>query len=104
MYLTVDKYQKDTTEGGDSERREFSWTFLDGVKRGLIGFNTQLKMDGKAPYFCLPGTPALTRQQAEDIMLRWVKDYPEYRTAPIDLTLLRGLVNTFPCKKTRPAS
>jgi hypothetical protein len=105
VYMTVDQYQKDisgddTSNPGEGEYfRTLSQMFLDGVKQGLIGYAVQQKVDGITPYFCLPGKLALTREQAEDIMLRWVKDHPSYSKAPIDLALLEGLENTFPCKR-----
>jgi hypothetical protein len=72
--------------------------YLSGISSGLQYYNAYLVSKNQPPAFCLPGKLALTDEQAEDIMLRWVDESPKYRnTLPIALSLQSGLTETFPC-------
>jgi hypothetical protein len=81
----------------------------DGTERILMEFYLKGLVDALVLYnsgatdklFCVPGKLALTAEQADDILLGWVKR--QTKTIPADLpimiALLGGLEDTFPCAK-----
>jgi hypothetical protein len=74
--------------------------YLNGVKEGLLAFNTKIESDGKDPYFCLPNKLALTTDKAEDIMLRTANKRRLRDDTPVASVLLYGLIDTFPCRRS----
>jgi hypothetical protein len=88
---------KDYKSPKNEAEKAFSQLYLDGIKEGLITFNSQLTNEGRQPLFCLPGKLALTIEQAEEIMLRDAKKVPNPDQYPISIILLHGLKDTFPC-------
>ena len=91
---------KDYQSAKNEDEKAVAKLWLDGVKEGLITFNSQLELEGRQPLFCLPGKLALTVEQAEDIMMRDA-DIARKVTDPgrflISTILLYGLKDTFPC-------
>jgi hypothetical protein len=90
---------KQYTDETDKQFRVFNRMYLDGVKEGLIAFNSALVADGKSPLFCLPPKLALTVEQADNIMMREAKVFTDPDNFPISILLLNGLEATFPCNK-----
>ena len=80
--------------------RSFNQLYLDGVRSGLISYNSWIKSLGGQPAFCLPENSAVTTDQAEDIMLRSANKRAAKGDMLIALLLLSGLQDTFPCEKT----
>jgi hypothetical protein len=81
------------------EFREYNKLFFDGVTSGFRWYNSGLQADGKQPLFCLPSHFEIKFEQAEDIMMGWVKRHPQfYDNSYISGALLAGLIEIFPCK------
>lgn len=80
--------------------RNFNQLYLDGVRSGLIAYNSWIKRLGGQPAFCMPGNLAMTTDQTEDIMLRSADKRAAKGDMLIALLLLSGLQDTFPCEKT----
>jgi hypothetical protein len=81
----------------DEKQRILNAMYLDGLKDGLIAFNIVLGRTGAKPLFCLPPTLALTPDQADDILMREVKNHPYPDDMIVSIVLLAGLRKTFPC-------
>jgi len=92
--VRLGKYRHPATESD----RLMNKLYLSGVVGGLMGYVTVAKRE---KLFCLPPSLALNAEQAEEIMLRWAKKFPDAKTneMPISLPLLWGLRETFPCNK-----
>ncbi len=88
---------KNYTEPTDEAQHILNAVYLDGLKDGLIIFNTALARSGAAPLFCLPPKMALTPDQADDVLMREAKSNPTPDDMPIGIVLLAGLRKTFPC-------
>jgi len=88
---------KNYTTPEDEKQRILNAVYLDGLKDGLITFNTALAHSGAAPLFCLPPKMALTGDQADDILMREANSVPTPDDMPIGIPLLAGLRKTFPC-------
>jgi hypothetical protein len=81
------------------ESREYNKVFLDGVTSGFRWYNGWLETNGGQPLFCLPLHFDLEFEQAEDLMVGWVKRHPQsYDNSYISGALLAGLIEIFPCK------
>jgi hypothetical protein len=93
--VTIDEYRHPKT----AEVKFFNSLYLDGLKDGLILFSVLQKENGQKPLFCVPPKLAVTVEQAEDIMLRFAnkKGLPE--NGPVDILLLGGLKEAFPCNE-----
>jgi hypothetical protein len=81
----------------DEKQRLISEIYLDGMKDGLIAFNTALAHSGAAPLFCLPPNMVLTPEQAGDIVTREAKSHPYPDDMIVSIVLLGGLRKTYPC-------
>jgi len=80
--------------------RNINQLYLDGVKSGLMAYNTRIKSQGGQPAFCMPDNLALTVEQAEDIMLRRADKSSARGDMLVSILLLSGLRDTFPCEKS----
>jgi hypothetical protein len=94
--VRLDSYRNPNNEAF----REFNQVYLDGVKSGLISYNSWIKGLGGQPLFCMPGNLAMTTDQAEDIMLKSANKRAAKGDMLIAPLLLTGLQDTFPCEKT----
>jgi hypothetical protein len=92
--VRLGKYRHPANE----KMRLLNKVYLAGVIGGLVGYAVVAKRE---KLFCLPPSLALTAEQAEDVMLRWAKKFPDAKTdeMPISLPLLWGLRETFPCNQ-----
>ena len=74
--------------------------FIAGVKDGLMAYNAAMEKNGRA-LFCMPPKLALTAEQLEEIMMRWVEKNRAKVTdeMPISLPLLLAFEETFSCQK-----
>jgi hypothetical protein len=79
--------------------REFYLLYLDGVKGGLMAYNSRLITHGGQPAFCMPGNLALTTEQTEEIMLRSADKRSAKGNMLVAILLLSGLQDTYPCEK-----
>jgi hypothetical protein len=83
------------------DERVLMQMYLDGIHNGLLMYGVLLKIQrNEEPLYCPPGKLAITEEQAEDIMLRWVRAQSENQDKTlVSLALLLGLEETFPCSK-----
>jgi hypothetical protein len=81
--------------------RLFSKSYLKGAVDGLLAYETFVaKAKNGTPLFCLSPKLAITDDQVEEIMLRWLKEQTaDTKELPISMALLWGLEETFPCGK-----
>jgi hypothetical protein len=77
--------------------RVFDKLFLDGAMSGLLAYNFFAKDEFHQMFFCIPGKLALTIEQTEDILNRYIKNHHPSDTMPISIALLFALEETFPC-------
>ena len=92
----VEQYKHPT----DEAHRTYNIVYWAGVIDGLVSYNAFIMGQGGEPLFCMPEI-ALKGDQAEDIMLRWIKKHPTPNIdgMAVSMVLLFGLKETFPCKK-----
>ena len=72
--------------------------YLKGVGSGLDWANAELMGRHQVPLYCLPPSFVLTTEnllQTIDVLLPTVT----HLNLSIELVLLKGLINTFPCRK-----
>ena len=79
-------------------------TFVEGVGRGLSIANAVMGSEIGGKLFCPPSSFALTVENyfhildEEIVRSEETKGYDAVQKDPIDILLLYGLQNTFPCK------
>jgi hypothetical protein len=74
----------------------FNKTYLIGVADGLIAYN----MSAVAKLFCLPGLlPKITFEEANDIVMHWVRKASGAADLPLGRALLFGLKEAYPCRR-----
>lgn len=83
----------------NQKMREFYLLYLDGVKGGLMAYNSRLLTHGEQPVFCMPKDLALTTEQTEEIMLRSADKRSAKGNMLVAILLLSGLIDTYPCEK-----
>ena len=88
--VTTKQYRHPATE----KDLNFNRAYLTGIKDGLIAYN----ISSEHKLFCMTGTPTLSFDQANDILMHWAnKKSVSSESLPIGLTLLYGLKETYPC-------
>jgi hypothetical protein len=85
----------------NQKMREFYLLYLDGVKGGLMAYNSRLMTHGGQPAFYTPGDLALTTEQTEEIMLRSADKRSAKGNMLVAILLLSGLADTYPCEKSK---
>jgi hypothetical protein len=76
--------------------------FVNGVGEGLAVANAKLRSNNQNMLYCAPTKLVLKSANYMDILNREIKrNYHKYKAtnAHIELILLYGLENTFPCQK-----
>jgi len=78
---------------------------LNGTESGFLWANTELASEGRKKLYCQPGGLKLNLQTIKDILEEKVKNLlklgwslEEVDDFPIQLILLEGLKDTFPCE------
>jgi hypothetical protein len=82
---------------GNEQFRLFNKLFFDGVTSGLIAYNVFAADQFHQTIFCIPGKLALTIEQTEDILDRYINNHHPSDTMSISIALLFALKETFPC-------
>ena len=75
---------------------------LGGMGEGMSWYNKETKRLGNPPLYCLPPKLAITDSQYFNIFRRFAESLDARLSLPsaaAGLILLRGLIETFPCKK-----
>lgn len=92
--ITIDQYRRPETEKDLS----FNKAYLTGIKDGLTTYN----MSVEDKLFCLTGDlPLVTFEQANQVMMAWArKKGPDAGGTPVNLALLYGLKERFPCRRS----
>ena len=86
-----------------SRVRKAEWfkVYVDGVGRGYTWANVELKSEGRTPLFCQPAKLILEAESFLTILDRMMSSNADGRGIPMDipieLLLLTGLRETFPC-------
>ena len=76
--------------------------YISGVGEVIFWANNRMRNLGMSPLYCQPDKLALSSDNYLDILQRFIqenkalKKHPE---SPVELLLLEGLIQTFPCKK-----
>ncbi len=90
--VTLEQYKHPKTE----KDLNFNRTYMIGIKDGLIAYN----MSSQDKLFCMPGVlPALTFEQANDIVMRWARKTSGDADLPLGRALFFALRDAFPCGK-----
>ena len=93
--VTIETYRHPPNE----LNRDLNRYFLAGVSEGFTAYNEYLLSEKKEAAFCTPPNLALTPDQTEDILLRYVEKQPDnLDKLPVSTVLLFALRATFPCK------
>ncbi len=93
--VTVETYRHPPNE----LNRGLNRYFLAGVGEGFTAYNEYLLSEKREAAFCTPQNLALTPDQIEDILLRYVEKRPDKLDKfPVSTVLLFALRATFPCK------
>jgi hypothetical protein len=95
MELTVDGYREEIGKGGMEKSIILTW--LDGVYRGLDWANAVLKAEKRDQWFCPPKKMAVTEEQIQSILDRYIETHDLRGSNAIGLTLLLALEKVFPC-------
>lgn len=92
--ITIDQYRHPETEKDLS----FNKAYLTGIKDGLTAYN----MSVEDKLFCLSGDlPILSFDQANQVMMGWArKKGADAGGTPVQLALLHGLEERFPCRRS----
>jgi hypothetical protein len=82
-----------------AEFRAYDRVYLDGVREGIIAYDTFIRSGRTPPFMCMPGQTALTLEQADGILMREAQQHANIYTdnTPISVLLMYGLIETFPC-------
>ena len=81
--------------------REFGQLYLDGVRSGLMAYNSLVQHHGGEPAFCMPGELVLSTVETERVMLRAAEKRSAKGDMLVSILLLSGLRDTFPCEKSK---
>lgn len=79
-------------------------TYVEGLGKGFVYANVVMKIETNQSLFCIPEKLVLERENfiriLDDEIKRYeVVSFDEAQKSPIEINLLSGLKNTFPCKK-----
>lgn len=91
--VRLDQYQHPS----EPKFKNFNQLYLKGVVDGLIAYS--VAQEPRDRFFCIPPKMAMTVEQAEEIMLRYIAKKQPPGTVPIAVPLLGGLEDAFPCTK-----
>jgi hypothetical protein len=75
--------------------------YITGVGRGIYWANLHLQQTGESPFYCQPLKLSLSGENYLNILDRYVEQNKD-KVKPgtfIELLLLEGLIDTFPCTK-----
>jgi hypothetical protein len=93
--LTVETYRHPPNE----LNRDLNRLFLAGIGEGFTTYNEYLLSEKKEIAFCPPRNLALTPDQTENILLRYMEKQPDdLNKFSVSTVLLFALRATFPCK------
>jgi len=76
--------------------------YIGGVGEGIFWANDKNKNLGISPLYCQPDKLTLSADNYLNILQRFIQDnkaLKKHPEAPVELLLLEGLIETFPCKK-----
>ncbi len=76
-------------------------TLIGAQLRAFGAANDYSDVVNKKAFYCMPSKLALTVEQANDILARYIVAYPDFAQRPADdmaLLLLMSLVDAFPCQ------
>ena len=83
--------------------KDVGWfrTYITGVGVGTTWANTELQSRGQPPLYCLPGKLVLETQNYMRILQGSIEKHKDIikLDTPVEMLLLEGLMETFPCKK-----
>jgi hypothetical protein len=98
MELTIDSYEKAIRKGEDEKAVVTVW--LDGLHRGLTWANIANIDENnrdRLKFFCPPGKFAMTVEQVQSILDRYIETHHIGGSKPVGLILLFALKELFPC-------
>lgn len=77
----------------------FDRVYIQGVGNGFMWANINLKVTGQKRQYCQIESISLNSDNYIDIVKKTIAKNPTERNDPIEMVLLSGLIDTFPCKK-----
>lgn len=89
-------------EYGSAKSTDWLRNYISGVGEGIFWANNRMRNLGMPPLYCQPDKLVLTRDNYLDILERFIQENKALNKrpeSPIELLLLEGLIETFPCKK-----
>jgi hypothetical protein len=77
--------------------------YIEGMGVGLVTANAYMFWETKQRLFCQPGQLALEKENFirildDEIARQELQNFEKTQEAPIQLLLMMGLIQTFPCK------
>ena len=89
---------EDFLRGRGSDRESFDQIYIQGVANGFMWANARLKAIGQKPLYCQSNI-SLNADNLVNILEKTVAKFSIERVNPVEMALLRGLIDTFPCNK-----
>lgn len=83
---------------GDEAKMDIIRTYINGVGVGIGWADTYMSENAGSHIFCQPEDLSLNAHNMVDILDREIKRFEYNGNIPIELILLLGLIQTFPCK------
>ncbi len=83
---------------GDAVKMDIITTYINGVGVGFGWADTYMSENAGLHIFCQPEDLSLNASNMVDILDREIKRFEYTGNIPIELILLLGLIQTFPCK------
>ena len=101
--MDVKTYREWLKKGGDELKRSAVDSYVSGVGNGISWANAQLGTLRREKLYCAPVKLALGLASYKDILDRQIAEQAKRRTddelgkLDIELLLMNGLIETFPC-------
>lgn len=82
----------------ETDKEGFDRIYIQGIANGFMWSNVHLKSINQKEVFC-QNNLALNADNLVNILEKTLKKNPKDGKQPVEMVLLMGLIDTFPCKK-----
>ena len=92
----------DYVSENDADNRALNKIYLSGIVQGLQTYNGIQVADKQRVIFCVPHTLAISEDEADHILSRWIgpRRGQSADKLPIGLAMMYALADTFPCQQS----
>jgi hypothetical protein len=78
--------------------KDLTTVYMDGLLEGFNWYAGLLRQAGGREIYCPPPKIAITRDQALDILRRYVRQHPMLKNSTVGLVMGMAFMDAFPCK------